>query len=305
MSEDLLDCPLCEARDFRELYVTRDQHYGTDGWHRVVQCTHCSLVFLNPMFSDQELAALYPGDYYAYQDNFRRPRWKEVAKALLGYRIAPKEPQFEVPGTVLDLGCGSGWFLQAMRARGWMTYGVEISKAASLLGQSQGLQIFCGTLQQANFRPELFDYVRSNHSFEHMTCPNETLEEIYRILKPGGRLLIGVPNIDGLTARVFERYWWQLCAPFHAFNYSVKTLSQLLVKHYFSIDRITYNSDYAGILGSLQIYSNRNNHRKSSEGLLINSTPLRLLCHWLAKSADLFRMGDVIEITARKVSKPA
>jgi SAM-dependent methyltransferase len=305
MSEDLRACPLCEAADFQELFVTRDQHFGGPGWHRVVQCANCSVVFLNPRYSDQELAAVYPSDYYAYQDNFRRPRWKKVVKGLLGYQTGPKDPHFESPGTVLDLGCGSGWFLQEMRARGWMAYGVEISKAASLLGESQGLQIFWGTVQQANFRPEFFDYVRANHSFEHMTCPNETLDEIYRILKPQGRLLIGVPNIDGLNARVFKRHWWHLCAPVHPFHYSVKTLSRLLARHHFSIERISYDSDYAGILGSLQILCNRNNHRKSSEGMLINNIPLRLICHSFAKSLDLIRMGDVIEITARKVQKEA
>ncbi len=213
--------------------MTRDQHYGTPGRHRVVQCANCSVVFLNPRYSDQELATVYPSDYYAYQDNFRTPRWKQVVKGLLGYKAGAKDPHFESPGTVLDLGCGSGWFLQEMRTRGWMPYGVEISKAASSLGQSQGLQIFCGTVQQAKFRSEFFDYVRANHSFEHMTCPNETLDEIYRILKPQGKLLIGVPNIDGLNARVFKRYWWHLCAPVHPFDYSVKTLSQLLARHHF------------------------------------------------------------------------
>jgi len=285
--------------------VTRDQHYGSPGWHRVVQCANCAVVFLNPRYSDQELAALYPSDYYAYQDSFRRPRWKQVVRGLLGYNTGPKDPYFESPGTVLDLGCGSGWFLQEMRTQGWTAYGVEISKAASSLGQSQGLQIFCGTVQQAQYRSESFDYVRANHSFEHMTRPNEILDEIYRILKPQGRLLISVPNIDGLNARAFKRYWWHLCAPVHPFSYSVKTLSQLLARHHFSIERISYDSDCAGILGSLQIFCNRNSHRKSSEGLLINNTPLKLICHCFAKSLDLIRMGDVIEITARKVLKEA
>jgi SAM-dependent methyltransferase len=262
-------------------------------------------MFLNPMLSDEELNALYPTDYYAYQDNFRRSRWKELAKGLLGYKIGTKDPHFETPGTVLDLGCGSGWFMHSMRARGWTTYGVEISKAASALGESKGLQIFHGTLQQANFPSDFFDYVRSNHSFEHMSCPNETLDEIHRVLKPQGRLLLGVPNVDGLYAKVFKKYWWYLGAPVHPFTYSVRTLLQMVAKHGFSTERVTYNSDSSGLLGSLQIWSNRNNQRKSTEGFLINTVPLKVVCHWLAKFVDLFRLGDAIEVTARKISRRA
>jgi SAM-dependent methyltransferase len=253
------------------------------------------------MYSDQELAFLYPSDYYAYQDLFKSNRAKELLKKLLGFAIGTRDPLFKAPGTILDLGCGSGWFLEAMRSRGWNTHGVEISPSASRLGrESKGLQIFCGTLQDAKFPSEYFDYVRSNHSFEHMSLPNETLKEIHRILKPDGKLLIGVPNFESLNARIFKQYWWYLGAPVHPFTYSVKTLSQMLVKHGFSVTKVTYNSDYSGILGSLQIWQNRNSLKKSSEGLLINNSVLKLTCHWGAKVVDLLGAGDAMEIISTK-----
>ena len=110
MSHALRTCPLCDASDFKELYLTKDRHYGISGSYRVVRCVRCLLVMLNPMYSDQELAALYPGDYYAYQDKFRVRHWRELARKVLGYYVGTKEPRFKAPGTILDLGCGSGWF---------------------------------------------------------------------------------------------------------------------------------------------------------------------------------------------------
>src|ERR1700730_13797353 len=306
MSEYLRSCPLCATTHYSELYITRDRHYGISGNYRIVRCVNCSLIFLNPMYSDRELAVLYPSDYYAYQDLFKANGAKELLKKLLGFSIGTKDPFFKAPGTILDVGCGSGWFLEAMRSRGWATHGVEISESASRLGrESKGLQIFCGTLQDARFPSEYFDYVRSNHSFEHMSLPNETLEEIHRILKPEGKLLIGVPNVESLNGRIFKQYWWYLGAPVHPFTYSANTLSQMLVKHTFSVTNVTYNSDYSGILGSLQIWRNRNNLKKSSEGSLINNSVLKLTCHWGAKVVDLFRAGDAIEITSTKALKLA
>jgi SAM-dependent methyltransferase len=186
-----------------------------------------------------------------------------------------------------------------MRGKGWTTYGVEISEQAAALGRrSRGLQIFPGTLQQAKFPCGFFDYIRANQSFEHVSCPNETLNEIHRILKPGGKLLLGVPNVAGLNANLFKQYWWHLCAPVHAFNYSKETLPRLLRKHQFEIEKVCFNSDYFGILGSAQIWMNRKNGKKSMEGLLVNNYPLRFICQTVANFLDFVGQGDLIEITA-------
>jgi len=301
MSVELKQCPLCEEERFEPAYLARDRHYGIPGVYRIVRCAGCSLVFLNPMYTDEELGALYPADYYAYQDRFSSKRWKEILKALLWLRLGTRDPVFPKPGRMLDLGCGSGWFMCAMRDQGWDAYGVEINSAAADLGRKTcGLDIFPGTLRQAKYSPAFFDYIRSNHSFEHISCPGETLEEFHRILRPGGKVLIGVPNIAGLNAKVFGEYWWYLGAPVHPFTYSVETLSRLLKKHDFCVQKVTYNSDYSGILGSLQIWLNRRNGRKSTAGSAINNLLLRIACHWAARCIDFLKMGDAIEVVAVK-----
>ncbi|HWR36309.1 MAG TPA: class I SAM-dependent methyltransferase [Clostridia bacterium] len=257
------------------------------------------------MYSDQELASLYPQNYYAYQDLSRRAsRYWEILKSLLGMRTGTKDPNFSSPGRILDVGCGTGWFLANMRARGWDTYGVEISSEAARIGrQTAELNIKAGTIFDAGFAPNFFDYVRSNHSFEHMSRPNETLKELHRILKPSGKLLIGVPNIEGANARFFRHHWWYLCAPVHTFHYSPRTLSQLLSKHGFAVEKVTYNSDYSGLLGSFQIWLNRNSKRTAEQGWAYNNKFLRFGAQRIARAFDLFGLGDVIEITARKADQ--
>ncbi len=301
MSCELTACPLCEGKILRQIYLAKDRHYGIPGLYRIVRCSSCSLVFLNPMYCDRELSAMYPRNYYAYQDNFERSRWKEIAKMVFGYHVGTRDPAFRKPGRMLDLGCGSGWFMRVLQNQGWETHGVEINDAAADLGRkSAGLNIRSGDLGQANYPSAFFDYIRSNHSFEHISCPDETLDEMYRILRPEGKILIGVPNVGGLNARLFREYWWYLGAPVHPFTYSVGTLSKLLEKHRFRVQKIVYNSDYSGILGSFQIWLNRQNGRKSTEGAFVNNPLLRIVCHWIAKGVDLLGIGDAIEITAVK-----
>ena len=301
MSEQLQLCPLCESSRHRNVYVARDWHYGNKGTFRVERCEDCTLMFLNPMFTDQELTAFYPDDYYAYQNHFESHPVKETIKRLLGLTIQTRDPKFAQPGNILDVGCGSGWFLRRMRDQGWQTFGVEVSSSAVRVGREKGgLDIFCGTLPAARFQPDFFDYVRLNHSFEHIASPHETLDEIHRILKPDGKLMIGVPNLDSLNARLFGKYWWYLGVPVHPYTYAVQTLSRLLAKHRFEVEKVTYNADFSGILGSFQIWLNRNSTRKSTEGAAYNNPLLKVGCHWLARVSNLFRLGDAIEITTTK-----
>lgn len=300
--QQLSACPLCSGNQYQKLYTTRDRHYGIQGWFTIVRCRSCSLVFLNPMPDEKTLASLYPETYYSYQDFFKKPSAiKRLVRKLLWIQIGTKDPVFATPGRMLDLGCGSGNFLYAMRERGWKTHGVELSKQAAELGKEcAGLDIFPGNLLDANFPDEHFDYIRANHSFEHIANPNEVLDEIGRILKPSGKLMLGVPNIAGLNAKIFRKYWWYLGAPVHTFNYSAKTLSHMLRKHGFVVERVAYNSDFSGILGSMQIFLNRKTDQVSSEGRLIHNPVGVALAHWSAKILDRLQLGDAIEITCRK-----
>lgn len=252
------------------------------------------------MPSDEELKALYPADYYAYQEEFRAGRFKARMKKWLGYWQGTREPKFCIPGTMLDIGCGAGSFLESMRNKGWSVYGVEINEKAVQLAQSKGLNVIKGSLTAGSFPAETFDYIRASHSFEHMARPHEILNEIYRLLKPGARLLVAVPNFESLTARVFGQHWYHLCPPVHVFHYSNQTLPQILTMHNFDVTGVAFNSHYAGVLGSVQIWFNRGTSRKSFEGALFNTRSLRVLSGWMEKATDLLRLGDMIEVIARK-----
>jgi len=294
------ECPLCGTAGLRDLFTARDPHYGIPGEYRIVRCAACGLQFVDPMPSDEELASLYPSDYYAYSEAPKASPWKLKAKRLLGYWQGTKEPRFERPGRFLDIGCGSGDFVARMGAQGWDSHGIEINEQAATKGCLRGLQISKGTIQDTKFDAEEFDYVRASHSFEHTARPRETLDEIYRVLRNDGRLLLAVPNAAGLPGRVFRKYWWHLCAPVHPFGYSVTTLSRMLHEHGFRVTRVIFNSDYVGVLGSVQIWLNRKNGKKSFEGPVFRNRPLRIVCGWIQKICDLARVGDMIEVHAQK-----
>lgn len=299
-------CPICKNKDINLIYSTHDRHYGIKGIFHIFKCNSCLVRFLNPMPSEEELTSLYPDDtFYAY-DDFTKDSGliKHIInnlKKVLFLEIHTKDPIFNKPGKILDIGCGSGSFLYQYKMKGWETRGIEVNSSAAKLGnQIADLNIFSGSLVQSNLDSEYFDYVRSNHSFEHITNPHEVLNEVSRIIKPGGKFFIGVPNIESLNASLFKEFWWYLGVPVHTFNYSVKSLSSLLESHNFAIESIKFNSDYSGILGSLQIYLNRKNGKLSNQGLTINNRLLVIFAQYASKILDLLKLGDAIEIICTK-----
>ena len=305
MSYRIRDCPLCGGHDFSPLLKARDFHYGNPGEYSLAGCTGCSLAFLDPMYEDAELSKFYPRDYYSFANRCSTPTvppLRGTIHSLLRIEgVQTKDPKFEKPGRMLDVGCGSGWFLTSMREQGWKVMGVEPSLAAARLGQSEeGLDIFPGSLLDAAFPAESFDYVRLNHSFEHMSDPNRILAEVHRILAKDGKLMIGVPNRASLNANLFGPFWWHLALPLHTYSYSSKTLSQMLVKHSFKIEKVIFNTDWRGIQGSLQMFLNRHDEPLSSQGRILASRLALLLCTWAAYLQNLFHVADVIEITATK-----
>lgn len=304
--EQLSICPLCSHGTFHTVIHAPDRHYGNPGFFRIVACDNCELNFLNPMPTLAYLRNAYPANYYSYGPAVPLSRgWRTIKKALRNilyfHTGSTGDPKFKMPGTMLDIGCGCGTFLTEMREKGWKVHGVELDDLAAERGRQDGLEIYGGTINAASFPSASFDYVRSNHSFEHIHNPREVLREIRRVVKPTGQLFIGVPNVTGLMARLCGAYWWYLGAPVHPFGYSPATLGRLLAEEGFKVERVNYNSTFAGIFGSMQLYLNRDNGKLGADGLVIRIRPLALIGHWAARVLDLLHLGDCIEIIARPV----
>jgi len=146
-------------------------------------------------------------------------------------------------GSLLEVGCGSGMYLDLMKALGWARVaGVDISRRA--INQAKdvlGLEAYCGELKDVRFDACSFDAVSLSHTLEHVSSPVEFLREINRVMKPGGRLAIIVPNIESRCARVFGQDWFHLDAPRHMVNFTRRSLRVALERAGFQVERLKTN----------------------------------------------------------------
>jgi SAM-dependent methyltransferase len=126
---------------------------------------------------------------------------------------------------VLDVGCGSGEFLQRMRTRGWDVVGVEPDPVAAARARSAELDVRDGSLADAAFADDTFDAIVLSHVIEHVHDPIALLRECGRVLRPGGVLLIMTPNLERIGHRRFGADWRGLEPPRHLHLFSSRSLS--------------------------------------------------------------------------------
>ena len=200
----------------------------------MVRCNKCGLVFLNPRPEPDEMSVFYPDDYEPYMRT-RSAMRSRLADVMLRLKLAARVRmirKLRLGGDLLDVGCGSGGFLREMaRLDRWRAKGVEINGQAARFDREQlGLEVFCGEVTDARFPDDSFDVVTMWDVLEHVRDPLRTLQEIYRILKPGGYLICSTPHAGSLDARLFGRYWIGYDFPRHFYVFSPATLGSLLAK---------------------------------------------------------------------------
>lgn len=132
-----------------------------------------------------------------------------------------------VPGRnrLLDIGCGNGDFLVRAREAGWHVTGLDFDPAAANLVRSRGIEVYVGRLAEHPFTEASFDVVTANQVIEHVHAPVEWLRTCWRLVRPGGFLWIGTPNLNLPLAKKFGGHWTLHDCPRHITLFTQCSLS--------------------------------------------------------------------------------
>lgn len=300
-------CLLCGADQPVLLYILADYNYGYPGRFSLVRCQECGLVYLNPRPTAQIIDVFYPSVYEPHSsEHLKNLTWLKKWRVRYGLnkrcRFLIKEQSH---GKVLDIGCGSGDFVAAMVEYGWQAVGIDFSwQAVRSARHALRLDTVMGRGEKLSFASSTFDAVTMWDSLEHFHIPNGVICEVYRILKPGGRLLIRVPLLDSLDAQFFGVCWAGLDVPRHLSIFSRRTLAQMLDKAGFSIDYSgCMSGSYASFILSLRFLLT---YHKLIPGLgewllkVVNSSLVSILGAPYFKLLDKLILGPEGTILARK-----
>jgi SAM-dependent methyltransferase len=196
--------------------------------YRVVDCSDCGTGRLDPLPFPAAIAEFYPAAYYG-RGGSKFSLVIEWLVRLVGARHARFLMRLSPAGArVLDVGCGRGFALRALADAGLETHGFERS-ADAVRGIDSRVQVrIADDLSAAGYPADWFDTVIIWHVLEHVAHPREMLLEAARILKPGGRVIVAVPNYSSLQARWAGSAWFHLDLPRHLHHFPVAGLRQLL-----------------------------------------------------------------------------
>ena len=152
-------------------------------------CTNCGLSVREPLPLGGATATTYDVGYYHEYQMVGRDAPPHLVAAF------PLLEETTGPGRLLEIGCGLGAFLSRAQERGWRVQGIELSPwAAAQASLACGAPILVAQGEVLPFPAGAFDAVVSHHVFEHLYNPIQALRESHRVCRPGGRLLLVLPN---------------------------------------------------------------------------------------------------------------
>jgi len=264
----LLSCFLCGSQVITRLWEGSDKKFRGPGRFTYKQCGACGLVFLHPRPAEQEMSRYYPdhvtpvriGADASFREKTRQYLKRLVAEDWYGYSSGPRPvftrlssalrkaltlplrpllrqlPRLRLGGRVLDIGCGSGAYLDFLASLGWTCHGIEPGpNSRAYATEVLGLTTHQGPLETCRFPDSFFDVVTMWHVIEHLSDPLGTLHEIRRILKPDGVVMLRTPNVKSWEARLFRGNWYGLDPPRHFFLFAPATMRTLLARSGFAI----------------------------------------------------------------------
>lgn len=206
-----------------------------------VQCEACKLVYLSPRLDAASLRELYRLWYgYAYRNIFSDSQHlSDRTVEFRDHHLRCLQRHMPRAGKVLDVGSGSGLFLNIARAQGWQGTGIELDQATAKWASEQyGLDIRFGTLKTALSPEDRFDAITMFDYLEHTDKPGPDLAAAARHLDPGGVILIRVPNQAGWQSRFMKQGWLAVISN-HLSYFSPESLTTALEANGFEMLEVT------------------------------------------------------------------
>ena len=232
-------CPLCDSTHIALFCACRD-FLTRRGDFTIFSCDDCGFRFTNPYPSADDIHVFYESDDYTPTTNTTRGvlnkgyhlarRVMLRAKLRLVRRLSQR-----ATGVLLDIGCGTGEFLATMKQGGWEVQGVEPFDAARASAVARFNVPVADLAGQVLLPCHAYDVVTLWHVLEHAHDIHQSMSEISRLLKPGGLVLIGIPNCASWDAEFYGKHWAAYDTPRHLHHFTPDTLRRLAERHGFRV----------------------------------------------------------------------
>jgi 2-polyprenyl-3-methyl-5-hydroxy-6-metoxy-1,4-benzoquinol methylase len=228
-------CPICNSNNIQEQLSAKDYTVSQNIfsiWH----CSACTARFTQDVPGQDDIGAYYASENYISHSDTKKGiinrLYHMVRKRTLGAkrRLVINETGI-TKGTILDMGCGTGAFLNTMKEADWNITGLE----PDTIARAKAAELYNIRPQEPGklfeLEPTTFNAITMWHVLEHVHELHAYIKQIEKLLAPGGKVFIAVPNYTSKDAATYNEHWAAYDVPRHLYHFSPQSMETLLAQH--------------------------------------------------------------------------
>ena len=222
-------CPWCGSEKAQINLWLKDEFLSKEDFH-ICECLNCGLSYTMPRPNKEKIGEYYKSEeYYSHQENKKGfiPRlYESVKKVNLKHKYNLATQGLNV-GKMLDIGCGVGDFLHTAEEHGWTCTGVEPSEDAKAIAKTKTKADIINSEDMEKIPDATFDLITMWHVLEHVDDLKWQIEQLHRLTKTKGRIVIAVPNYKSYDAQYYKELWAAYDVPRHLSHFNKNVLTKI------------------------------------------------------------------------------
>ena len=251
------ECPVCKSSYIDPLLTAKD--FTVSGESFVIwQCRDCTLRFTQDVPDAEHIGKYYQSEDYISHSNSNKgivnQLYQRVRKLTLMQKTKLIKEECGIDsGSILDVGSGTGAFLNTMQQHNWSITGVEPDPKARSLAESLYKIELLEADQLFHLPEHSYDAITLWHVLEHVHDLHNYVAKLKSLLKPGGKLFIAVPNYLALEASIYGPFWAAYDVPRHLYHFTPKAIEALIKQHglkMITMKPMWFDSFYISMLSS-------------------------------------------------------
>ncbi|GAA4279542.1 class I SAM-dependent methyltransferase [Aquimarina mytili] len=235
-----------------DFFITCKDHTVSGETFQLLFDKEYDMLQTSPQPKESELGKYYESEDYISHTDSKKSFFEKVYHLVKVYSLDKKVKLIsglnKGAGELLDLGAGTGDFLAFAQKLNWNIKGVEPNERAKKLAEEKGVFLEPDT---KSLESEKFDIITMWHVLEHVPDLQLQINELKRLLKPGGHLVIAVPNFKSFDAKHYKSFWAAYDVPRHLWHFSKKAIQKLFVEHDLILQKtlaLKFDSFYVSLL---------------------------------------------------------
>lgn len=234
----LKNCQVCNSSAIQAVTQIKD-HSITKETFELHKCMECGFLFTQHAPEESESGRYYQSEDYISHSNTSKGLVSRLYHVVRDIMLGRKYKLVNSLGSnknLLDVGSGTGYFLNFMKQKGYATFGIEIDEKAREFSKKQfGLDVNTPEYLKNGGITQKFGYITLWHVLEHLYDPNAYLKTFHSLLEHNGHLIIAVPNHACFEAKYYGTYWAAYDVPRHLWHFTPETLEKIAVKNNFKL----------------------------------------------------------------------